>query len=143
MGVTALGGAMGSVEAASGTRAVEGVAEHHAGLLGTGAEHVLDQLRLGLELLAALAERCEQRVDLGQQGLLGVAEAEATALVVAAHLGELGAVGEQRVELEDQVLLVVERVVQVTPSRLLWVQVRSTSQAEAYRVLDSVRTHGI
>lgn len=39
--------------------------------------------------------------------------------------------------------VVVERVVQVTPSRLLWVQVRSTSQAEAYRVLDSVRTHGI
>ena len=39
--------------------------------------------------------------------------------------------------------VVVERVVRVTPTRLLWVQVRSDSQAEAYRVLDSVETHGI
>ncbi len=39
--------------------------------------------------------------------------------------------------------VVVERVVRVTPTRLLWVQVRSGSQAQAYRVLDSVETHGI
>ncbi len=38
--------------------------------------------------------------------------------------------------------VVVERVVRLTPGRLLWVQVRSGSQAVANQVLDSVRTHG-
>ncbi len=39
--------------------------------------------------------------------------------------------------------VVVERVVQLTPDRLLWVQVRSVSQGRAYSVLDTVETHGI
>ncbi|MEP9363216.1 serine/threonine-protein kinase [Nocardioides sp. CN2-186] len=38
--------------------------------------------------------------------------------------------------------LTVERVVQITENRLLWVQVRSASSATANRVLDSVETHG-
>ncbi|GAA2018423.1 serine/threonine-protein kinase [Nocardioides kribbensis] len=37
----------------------------------------------------------------------------------------------------------VERVVRVAVNRLLWVQVRSDTTAEAYRVLDSVRTYGL
>ncbi|GAB2866152.1 serine/threonine-protein kinase [Nocardioides pacificus] len=37
----------------------------------------------------------------------------------------------------------VERVVQVTGSQLLWVQVRSQDRATANRVLDAVRTHGM
>jgi serine/threonine protein kinase len=37
----------------------------------------------------------------------------------------------------------VERVVKVTNSSLLWVQVRSDDRATAYRVLDDVRTHGL
>jgi hypothetical protein len=36
----------------------------------------------------------------------------------------------------------VERVVQLTDNRLLWVQVRSATTATANRVLDSVETHG-
>ena len=36
----------------------------------------------------------------------------------------------------------VERVVQLTANRLLWVQVRSADTATASRVLDTVRTHG-
>jgi hypothetical protein len=39
--------------------------------------------------------------------------------------------------------VLIERVVQVTPNRLLWVQVRSTDQATANEVLDSVETHGM
>ena len=38
--------------------------------------------------------------------------------------------------------VIVERVVQVTDNRLLWVQVRSDSTAVANRVLDDVETHG-
>lgn len=38
--------------------------------------------------------------------------------------------------------VVVERVVQLTDNRLLWVQVRSDSTAVANRVLDDVETHG-
>ena len=38
--------------------------------------------------------------------------------------------------------LIVERVVQVTENRLLWVQVRSDGYATANRVLDAVETHG-
>jgi len=38
--------------------------------------------------------------------------------------------------------VVVERVVQLTANRLLWVQVRSDSTAAANRVLDDVETHG-
>ena len=38
--------------------------------------------------------------------------------------------------------VVVERVVQLTENRLLWVQVRSDSTAVAARVLDAVETHG-
>ncbi|MDF1604263.1 serine/threonine-protein kinase [Nocardioides sp. YIM 152315] len=41
---------------------------------------------------------------------------------------------------EDRV--VVERVVQLTDNRLLWVQVRSDSTTVANRVLDDVETHG-
>ncbi|MFT4287118.1 protein kinase domain-containing protein [Nocardioides sp.] len=37
----------------------------------------------------------------------------------------------------------VERVVQVTDNRLLWVQVRSDSRMVANRVLDALQTHGI
>jgi hypothetical protein len=37
----------------------------------------------------------------------------------------------------------VERVVQVTTSQLLWVQVRSTDRATANEVLDSVEVHGM
>ena len=37
----------------------------------------------------------------------------------------------------------VERVVQVTSNRLLWVQVRSTDRATANQVLDAVETHGL
>ena len=36
----------------------------------------------------------------------------------------------------------VERVVQLTDNRLLWVQVRSATRATANQVLDSVETHG-
>jgi hypothetical protein len=39
--------------------------------------------------------------------------------------------------------LTVERVVQVTENRLLWVQVRSAGSATANQVLDSVETHGL
>jgi hypothetical protein len=39
--------------------------------------------------------------------------------------------------------VVIERVVRLTPSQLLWVQIRSSSQAVANRVLDSVQTHGL
>jgi hypothetical protein len=38
--------------------------------------------------------------------------------------------------------VVVERVVQLTDNRLLWVQVRSATSATANQVLDSVETHG-
>lgn len=38
--------------------------------------------------------------------------------------------------------VVVERVVQLTDNRLLWVQVRSDTTAVANRVLDDVETHG-
>jgi hypothetical protein len=38
--------------------------------------------------------------------------------------------------------VMVERVVQLTDNRLLWVQVRSATTATANRVLDSVETHG-
>jgi eukaryotic-like serine/threonine-protein kinase len=38
--------------------------------------------------------------------------------------------------------VLVERVVQLTATRLLWVQVRSDSTAVANRVLDDVETHG-
>ncbi|WP_240340485.1 serine/threonine-protein kinase [Nocardioides sp. SYSU D00038] len=37
----------------------------------------------------------------------------------------------------------VERVVQVTASRLLWVQIRSADRATANDVLDSIDTHGL
>ena len=37
----------------------------------------------------------------------------------------------------------VERVVQVTENRLLWVQVRSGDRATANTVLDGVTTHGL
>jgi hypothetical protein len=39
--------------------------------------------------------------------------------------------------------VIIERVVQVTGSQLLWVQVRSSDTATADAVLASVRTHGI
>lgn len=39
--------------------------------------------------------------------------------------------------------VVVERVVQVTSDRLLWIQVRADEQAIANRVLDGVETHGL
>ncbi len=39
--------------------------------------------------------------------------------------------------------VIVERVMQVTTDRLLWVQVRSDDPATANRVLDSVRTSGL
>jgi eukaryotic-like serine/threonine-protein kinase len=39
--------------------------------------------------------------------------------------------------------VVVERVVQITDNRLLWVQVKADSRATANDVLDAVRTHGI
>lgn len=39
--------------------------------------------------------------------------------------------------------VVVERVVQITENRLLWVQVKATTRATANTVLDGVRTHGI
>ncbi|MBZ5737970.1 serine/threonine-protein kinase [Nocardioides mangrovi] len=42
----------------------------------------------------------------------------------------------------DTDAVVVERVVQLTENRLLWVQVRSASTAVANRVLDDVETHG-
>jgi hypothetical protein len=38
--------------------------------------------------------------------------------------------------------VVVERVVQLTANRLLWVQVRSADSATANQVLDAVTTHG-
>jgi eukaryotic-like serine/threonine-protein kinase len=38
--------------------------------------------------------------------------------------------------------VMVERVVQLTDNRLLWVQVRSATTATANQVLDSVETHG-
>ncbi len=38
--------------------------------------------------------------------------------------------------------VVVERVVQLTANRMLWVQVRSDDTATAYRVLDDVEAHG-
>jgi hypothetical protein len=37
----------------------------------------------------------------------------------------------------------VERVVQVSANRLLWVQIRSADRATANRVLDSVGTSGM
>ena len=37
----------------------------------------------------------------------------------------------------------VERVVQLTSNRLLWVQVRSDDRATANRVLESVTTYGL
>lgn len=39
--------------------------------------------------------------------------------------------------------VIVERVVQVTGDRLLWVQVRSADEATANHVLDQVETHGL
>ena len=39
--------------------------------------------------------------------------------------------------------VIVERVVQVTANRLLWVQVRSADRATANTVLDGVATHGL
>jgi hypothetical protein len=39
--------------------------------------------------------------------------------------------------------LVVERVVRVTSTQLLWVQVRSADRATANEVLDSVAVHGL
>jgi hypothetical protein len=39
--------------------------------------------------------------------------------------------------------VMVERVVRLTPTRLLWVQVRSAEQPVANRVLDSIVTHGV
>ena len=39
--------------------------------------------------------------------------------------------------------VIVERVVQLTSNRLLWVQVRSEDRATANRVLESVTTYGI
>ncbi len=39
--------------------------------------------------------------------------------------------------------VLIERIVQVTPNRLLWVQIRSADQATANAVLDSVETHGM
>ena len=38
--------------------------------------------------------------------------------------------------------VVVERVVQLTANRLLWVQVRSDDTGTANRVLDDVEAHG-
>ena len=38
--------------------------------------------------------------------------------------------------------MIVERVVQLTANRLLWVQVRSDDTATANRVLDDVEAHG-
>lgn len=38
--------------------------------------------------------------------------------------------------------VVVERVMRLTPNRLLWVQIRSRSTAVANRILDDVETHG-
>jgi hypothetical protein len=37
----------------------------------------------------------------------------------------------------------VERVIRVNASQLLWVQVRSEDRATANRVLDSVTTYGV
>ena len=39
--------------------------------------------------------------------------------------------------------VIVERVVQVTPNTLMWVQVRTADRAAANRVLDDVATHGL